>query len=148
MGLDMSLHVRRYLYPRLHDEQADTMAHLKGIFPEIPDARSASISFSVGYWRKANHIHKWFVENVQDGNDNCGEYEVGREQLCCLLDLCKKIMEKRDQAADILPTQDGFFFGSTEYDEGYFQDIQLTIDILQKSLAIPSGWYFTYSSSW
>ena len=35
----------------------------------------------VGYWRKANQIHKWFVDNVQDGVDDCGEYKVTKEQL-------------------------------------------------------------------
>ena len=41
------------------------------------------------YWRKANAIHKWFVENVQEGVDDCGEYEVTVEQLTELRDLCK-----------------------------------------------------------
>lgn len=45
----------------------------------------------VAYWRKANQIHKWFVDNVQDGNDDCGSYYVSREKLQELLDLCKKI---------------------------------------------------------
>ena len=26
----------------------------------------------VGYWRKANAIHGWFVRNVQNGKDDCG----------------------------------------------------------------------------
>ncbi len=47
----------------------------------------------VGYWRKENHIHKWFVDNVQDGNDNCDMYIVSREQLEALRDVCKKVLE-------------------------------------------------------
>lgn len=35
----------------------------------------------VGYWRKANAIHKWFVDNIQDGEDDCGYYEVAPEYL-------------------------------------------------------------------
>lgn len=30
-----------------------------------------SIWKEIGYWRKANHIHKWFVDCVQDGEDDC-----------------------------------------------------------------------------
>ena len=33
--------------------------------------RLSYIDEEVGYWRKANAIHKWFVDNVQDGNDDC-----------------------------------------------------------------------------
>ena len=27
----------------------------------------------IASWRKANAIHKWFVDNVQDGVDDCGD---------------------------------------------------------------------------
>jgi hypothetical protein len=46
----------------------------------------------VGYWRKANQIHAWFVENVQDGKDDCGDYYVEKEQLAQLLDRCRKVL--------------------------------------------------------
>lgn len=43
----------------------------------------------VGYWRKANHIHNWFVENVQDGEDDCRYHgEVTKEDLEELLVSC------------------------------------------------------------
>ena len=44
-------------------------------------------------WRKANQIHNWFVENVQNGKDDCGTYEVSKEQLETLLDICKNVFE-------------------------------------------------------
>lgn len=46
----------------------------------------------IGYWRKANHIHNWFVENVQDGIDECDTYEVTKEQLEDLLSVCKEVL--------------------------------------------------------
>lgn len=52
-----------------------------------------SLSEEVGYWRKANHIHNWFVKNVQDGVDDCGAYEVTPEKLAELLDVCKKVLD-------------------------------------------------------
>lgn len=48
----------------------------------------------IGYWRKANHIHKWFVENVQNGVDDCGFYAVSKDKLLELHKLCKEILEK------------------------------------------------------
>ena len=40
----------------------------------------------MGYWRKANAVHNWFVDNVQDGNDGCKHYWVSKEDLQKLLD--------------------------------------------------------------
>ena len=52
------------------------------------------IEEAVGYWRKANQIHKWFVDNCQDGEDDCRQAYVSLNQLKELLSLCKQIKEK------------------------------------------------------
>lgn len=39
----------------------------------------------VGYWRKDDELHDWFVANVQGGKDDCGYYEVTKEHLERLL---------------------------------------------------------------
>ena len=89
----------------------------------------------VGYWRKANEIHRWFVENVQDGEDDCDYHrEVTKEDLEELRDICHEILCNPDVAEDRLPTQSGFFFGGTNYDEWYMEDIKDTIDIITKVL--------------
>ena len=74
----------------------------------------------VAYWRKANAIHKWFVDNVQSGKDDCDSYEVSREQLVKLLGDCEQVKAHNELAEELLPTQSGFFFGSIEYDKWYF----------------------------
>lgn len=88
-----------------------------------------------GYWRKANQIHAWFVKNVQAGVDDCGLYEVTRAQLEELLALAQRVQKKPALAAAALPTQDGFFFGNTSYDEGYRDDIDSTVRIVEQILA-------------
>ena len=101
------------------------------------------------YWRKAKAIHKWFVENIQDGVDDCGEYEVTVEQLTELRDLCHQVIENRELAEELLPTQSGFFFGSTDYDEWYFENLINTINCLDDLLAETDvGDTFVYWSSW
>lgn len=105
------------------------------------------ISVECGYWRKANHIHKWFVDNVQDGIDNCASYYVSQETLEKLKAVCLEVLKDKSKAPDLLPTQSGFFFGPTEYDEYYFQDIEDTIEIIDKCLKLDFD-YFTYESSW
>ena len=109
-----------------------------------------SIFEEVGYWRKANAIHLWFVENVQEGVDDCGIYEVSKEQLEDLLDVCHLVVENPAVAEEYLPTTSGFFFGSTEYDEWYIQDIKYTIEVLTKILAETDfeTHMIAYRSSW
>ena len=93
-----------------------------------------SIFKDAGYWRKANAIHKWFVDNCQDGVDECQLSEVTEGKLQELLDACKSVKVDNKLAGDLLPPQSGFFFGSTEIDEWYMQDIDQTIDILSELL--------------
>lgn len=135
----------------------------------------------VGYWRKANQIHNWFVQNVQDGNDDCEEYVVSEDKIKELLTVCKTIVdnvtlktigteevtvvrengfvkEKQDLqiisdtklAEELLPTIDGFFFGSTAYNADYYKDLLNTIDILKGTLETTDFKTQTifYSSSW
>jgi len=78
------------------------------------------------YWRKANAIHQWFVENVQYGEDDCHIYEVDVDQLKELLAVCEEVLADRSKAEELLPTQAGFFFGSLEYDEWYWDDVKQT----------------------
>lgn len=101
----------------------------------------------IGYWRKANQIHNWFVENIQDGIDNCATYVVFRENLEELKSLCEEIIINPEKAEELLPVRSGFFFGSTEYDEFYMHDIQNTLEIIDYALKSDYD-FFVYSSSW
>jgi len=105
------------------------------------------ISFEAGYWRKANAIHKWFVDNIQ-GVDDCREYDVSRDELKKLKELCKEVLKNKSKAHELLPTCEGFFFGGTGYDEWYYSSLKNTIKIINKCLKMPKEWTFTYSSSW
>ena len=101
------------------------------------------------YWRKANAIHRWFVENVQEGVDECDEYEVTVEQLTKLRDLCNQVIENQELAEELLPTQSGFFFGSTDYDEWYLENALKTRSCLDELLSQCLGdETFIYWSSW
>ena len=116
---------------------------------------------TIADWRKANHIHKWFVDNVQDGVDDCGIYEVTKEQLEELLDVCKEVInnsnlvngeyiEDSSVAEELLPTTEGFFFGSTQYDKWYIEDIKYTIKVIEDMLNTTDFEHeiIMYNSSW
>ena len=94
-----------------------------------------SIMEQVGYWRKANAIHLWFVENVQDGEDDCCYHrEVTKADLEELADICHEVLCNPDLAECRLPTTSGFFFGGTEYDEWYMHDIRNTMEMIEDVL--------------
>jgi len=144
MGLDMYLRARRYL--SYDDNRRNSLRHE---FQVPDDWETNEVSFEVGYWRKANAIHKWFVDNIQSGNDNCGEYYLSKVDLQSLRDLCMQVKAEPAKAQDLLPAQSGFFFGSTEYDEGYFADLDHTIAIIDSVLNCEdTGFDYYYSSSW
>ena len=94
-----------------------------------------TITVEAGYWRKSNQIHNWFVQNVQDGVDECQEAYVSREQLKELRDTCQKVLDNHELAEQLLPTIGGFFFGGTDYDKWYFDDLEDTIKIIKASLS-------------
>lgn len=106
----------------------------------------------VMYWRKTNAIHRWFVENVQGGDDDCKPHIVEVEQLEELLDVVTKVISSPELAPRLLPTMNGFFFGSQEYDDRYWEDLTETIKILEKILTDPAirefNYEFIYKSDW
>lgn len=123
------------------------------------DMPSVIVSVKAYQWRKANAIHQWFVENVQKGEDDCGDYYVSREKLEQLHDNLGEVMAIKNGTAngdpdltveDILPTQSGFFFGSTEYDDWYWEEVERTHEAIGKLLSNDklADFDFEYHSSW
>lgn len=143
---------------------------------KIKPERISYITEEVAYWRKANQIHNWFVENIQDGIDDCGEYWLSEESLELLIEDCKEVIESLETssvedsevvvgwdgdgeikqtikiftdtsvAQNLLPPTQGFFFGSYEFTEYYLQDLKDTVEMLEPLLK--EGGDFYYRSSW
>lgn len=181
MGLDMYLNRKHYV----GNNYRDVSKQVKIVMPEnqegvtfpigdIDQAKVTEITEQAIYWRKANAIHKWFVDNVQEGNDDCREYYVTRKQLeelrstvCTVLEASPlvpgevqngsnqngpiiqegKVIEDPTVAKKLLPCTSGFFFGGTGYDQWYYQDLIHTRDSITEVLSKPGG-NFYYNSSW
>lgn len=154
MGLDMYLNKRVSIYAMYEFEGIDGTIFITKHGQRIPIdlSRVNSISERVAYWRKANAIHKWFVDNVQGGVDDCKEYSVTLDQLRKLLKTCERVIKDHSLATELLPTQEGFYFGSTDYGECYYEDLKYTVKALKQVLKekYPEDLYvsFTYDSSW
>lgn len=166
MGLDMYLHRRTYVKNWSHmapEEVHQISVKLaKKKHPYIETKKISGIVEEVGYWRKVNAIHNWFVQNCQDGVDDCKEYSVESSQLEELLNICKQIKEDHSKAEELLPPQEGFFFGNTDLDDWYFRGINDTIEILEPLVKMNTKLnedaankifhkdypYYYYQSSW
>lgn len=61
-----------------------------------------------------------------------------------------RIIENTNVAEYHLPTQSGFFFGGTDYDEFYLQEVEETYKVLSQELKDNPNWYgdYYYRSSW
>jgi len=178
MYLSKRTYVKNWDWMKPEDKHLVTVLQ-GGKTTHIQPQRIREIIEEVAYWRKANAVHQWFVDHVQDGDDDCKEYHVGEGQLRELLSLCTQVLEAselvdgevtngctfedgkkkpivekgklikhRSKAQELLPTQEGVFFGSTDYDESYIQDVEYTKNVLDGLLAESSGDEYYYSSSW
>ncbi len=185
MGLDMYLYAKKYNGGGWEHSKPEEKEEFENVIKAISFKRedvvnSIQIKVTVGYWRKANAIHKWFVENCQDGVDECQYSYVDREELTELKTLCEKVIagielvdgnilestsyeagkpptknfekgqviKDPSVAIEALPSTSGFFFGGTDYDEFYIQDLKDTAEIIDRCLALPKDWDFEYHSSW
>lgn len=155
MGLDMYLEARVFVAGYDHDKPEDiarfnTLVDVAGLRSEGLGSPHAVVAVNVAYWRKANQIHKWFVTNVQNGEDNCNPHYVQRDKLAELKELCEKVLDDHSLAGELLPASSGFFFGSTDYDEWYFEDLEYTVSKISHLLTSPSFERadFFYDSSW
>ena len=165
MGLDMYLNARKHLskidYKALQANDKLDYNSPEAVYPQFnnlmeltqltevaTDMYGASVEVTCAYWRKANQIHNWFVTNVQGGKDNCGEYYVSQDKLTELMVICEHALENKDPA--LLQPQGGFFFGSTDIDEWYWNDLKSTISQLKRVLTLPEvdNLSFYYNSSW
>lgn len=155
MGLDMYLEARKFVSgwdfkPEEEREMFRQIVSTVGL-DEVQDERFLTVNVNVAYWRKANAVHEWFVKNVQNGEDDCKLYHVSREKLIELQTICERVYRSGDPelAKELLPTASGFFFGATDYDEYYFEQIEWTARRLGLLLdKMPEDIDFYYQSSW
>lgn len=131
MGLDMYFTANRYL-SSYDEKDAVIKSEVAKVASAIFDTwKVKEVTYEVGYWRKANQIHKWFVDNVQGGVDNCQPFYVPFECIIDLYDTVCEVLNDHEKAEELLPSESGFFFGSTGYDEYYYEDLEDTKEILE-----------------
>ena len=161
MGLDMYLEARRYVQKQTYDQNYNSnpvpeYALISNIaFPADADKfnefAGLEVNLTVGYWRKANAIHNWFIQNCANGVDECQDVYVDASHLTNLLTIVSDLLTTRDEAKamELLPPTPGFFFGSYDIDEWYWSSLEYTKEILEHVLTLDDkSTSFYYRASW
>lgn len=180
MYLTKRTYVKNWDHMKPNEKHNIVVKKANKIVEAIKPERISHITEEIGYWRKANAIHKWFVDNCQDGVDDCRDAYVGREDLEKLLGVVNKVLsasklvkgkvssgkkivgkelvdimvegkeiEDPSVAKELLPVQEGFFFGSYQYDEWYYNDLVETKKIIEVAIKEEKvGGSIYYHSSW
>lgn len=89
------------------------------LIDELNDIDCENFEF-LAYFRKVNFLYEFFSGSLN-------EYDtttiITKEEMETLIDNCEFVLNNRDKASEILPTCDGFFFGSLDYDDYYFESV-------------------------
>lgn len=86
--------------------------------------REENYGKEVGYFRKVNFLLPFFGYE-----ENCEDKEISLDEVKELAERCTKVLMHKGEddeyhAKQLLPTQEGFFFGSTEYGDYYYDDVK------------------------
>ena len=148
MGLDMYFYAKKTTYKSFSkwDEpdrtnEVNYPEDLKIFSDYIYDRNFKSVQtetiYQIGYFRKFNALHSYIVKTFANGVDDCRDiilYKEDVEQIKKVLDDVLNAHQQVEKAKELLPTQSGFFFGGTDYDEYYFEDVKVAADLMQKLL--------------
>lgn len=87
----------------------------------------------LAYFRKVNCLVAFFEDNY-DYDRESWDMEITKDMCRHLLDNCASVLEDNDLARELMPTAPGFFFGSTDYDEYYFDDLESIIEAISENV--------------
>jgi hypothetical protein len=158
MGLDMYLSAEKYVGGWNHSKDEEK-ARFNQILETVEmkdvvtmESPGIHVRVNVAYWRKANAIHAWFVRELANGVDECQPICVSREKLQELVDLCKRAISHYkdgdvEAAGRLLAPQAGFFFGDTEVNDYWLEDLEHTVEVCEPLLKV-EGVDFQYQASW
>ncbi|WP_416776460.1 hypothetical protein ACNFJN_15670 [Xenorhabdus budapestensis] len=83
--------------------------------------KCADRDIEMGYFRKVNPLLYWIDRNVQSV-DNCKEVLIPKHKLEELLADLNRLT--KENCIQVYPTADGFFYGSIQYDQDYWSDVE------------------------
>jgi hypothetical protein len=151
MGLDMFLHLKCYesKFKKEKDDGNFYPDELSKIYSKVKNHLGFAFKetkYAVGYWRNAHAIHDWFVKHCAYGKDDCKEIDITKAQLMELRRTCKRVLNDRDSASDLLP--DDYLM----YNEYYYQLLEYTVELITDVLYViqktGTKYDVAYRASW
>lgn len=152
MGLDIYVNRLRRKYGNVNEFATDYKAFNKKVDAEWEnstltyekiekkyDNLNPRITKILAYFIKVNFLVSWFEKHC--GLDNNEIFSIfGKADIADLIETCEEVLTHREKdedkgvqfAKDNLPTCSGFFFGSTEYANWYFDDVECVLDDFSK----------------
>lgn len=162
MGLDMYFYERHWLEPQKNKRgnlvkpsfSIPTQMYGKGRkrFEHV-----SYITCKVGYFRKANAIHKYFLDRC--GYSDSFDDVNGRDLFPSVVDIlelkeiCLQLLgltgkKFKEMAKELLPTAEGFFWGSLEYDRWYRRDLREFVKMVNKLHLHDPNVTVIYNADW
>lgn len=89
------------------------------LIDELNDIDCENFEF-LAYFRKVNFLFEFFSGSLNEEETTA---VITRGKMEELIEKCEFVLNNRDKASEILPTCDGFFFGSLDYDDYYFESV-------------------------
>lgn len=103
--------------------------------PELEKVVESEIEMSYeeydAYFRKVNFLFYYFDQITKTMHDQWFAF-VTPEDVDDIIDRCERVLKNHRLAHELLPTQSGFFFGSTDYDDWYFLDVKDCLKQMKK----------------
>lgn len=87
----------------------------------------------IGYFRKVNFLVRFFEKRGFDVEHQT-PLAIKKEDVEELLSKCEEVLKDPPRGSELLPTMSGFFFGSTKYDEYYYEDVKSVRDYIKNKL--------------
>ena len=89
------------------------------LIDELNDIDCENFEF-LAYFRKVNFLFEFFSGSLNEEETTA---VITRGEMEELIEKCEFVLNNRDKASENLPTCDGFFFGSLDYDDYYFESV-------------------------
>ena len=150
MGLDMYLYKKLYTKNWEHTPEESrfqiTVIKSGEVLEEF--SNPTYVTTEIAYWRKFNALHGYIVDTYASGEDNCQDIYLEYSDLEDILNMLKEVLESKDSSN--LPPREGFFFGSVEVDEYYWQRVEESIELFEDILSRKGAQdvEYIYCASW
>ena len=168
MGLDMYFSRRTYVssFKNTRDSEGNWgVRDVNNMELKFDDADLSHINLQnvryieeiFGEFRKFNALHSYVVDNFGGGEDKCQVIYLDIDNLIQIHEMLSLVQESlsigdKVIAGQTLPPKEGFFFGSTEIDKWYEEDVKEAVEVFGKIIEehsiVGHNASYSYQASW